>query len=217
MTMTTTNSALPAVADTSESTSLLWWVRTIGSWLLLLVLGFILCAMVLVPRLTGAQTYTVLTGSMEPSIAPGALVVVSPTPADQLVAGDVITFQPYSGNPAVVTHRITGIYYDMSGQMRIYTQGDANNVGDDWVLVPEQIRGQLWYSVPQLGRVNVLMTGETRAVAITFVAGGLIVYAAWMFGSGMRERAREKRDGLDADQQAGDARESEEGADDVRS
>ena len=216
MTMPTTPAHTAAAGD-SESTSLLWWVRTIGGWLLLLILGFVLCAMILVPRITGAQTYTVLTGSMEPSIAPGALVVVTPTPADQLAAGDVITFQPYSGNPAVVTHRITGIYYDTSGQMRIYTQGDANNIGDDWALVPEQVRGKLWYSVPQLGRLNVLMTGETRAVAITVVAGGLIVYAAWMFGSGLRERTRQKKDGTDADQPASDGRDSEEGADDVRS
>lgn len=212
--MTTTTPWHAATDRNTESTSPLWWVRTIGGWLLLLVLGFALCAMVLVPRITGAQTYTVLTGSMEPSIAPGALVVVAPTPADQLVAGDVITFQPYSGDPTVVTHRITGIYYDMSGQMRIYTQGDANNVADDWALVPEQVRGTLWYSVPQLGRVNVLMTGETRVVAIAVVASGLIVYAGWMFGSGLRDRAREKKAG---EQVAGDARDSEEGADDVRS
>ena len=185
-----------ARTDQDEVTSPMWWVRTIIGWLLVIVVGFMLLALVVIPRVTGAQAYTVLTGSMEPGLAPGALVVVKPTPADELVAGDVITFQPYSGNPAVVTHRITGIYYDMSGQPRIYTQGDANNVADDWALVPEQIRGKLWYSVPQLGRVNVLLTGETRAVAITVVAGGLIAYAVWMLGSGVRDRSREKKAAL---------------------
>ncbi|MDV8002472.1 signal peptidase I [Rhodococcus sp. IEGM 1408] len=184
--------------ERDESASLWWWVRTIGSWLLLLVLGFVLLALVVVPRVSGAQPYTVLTGSMEPSIAPGALVVVRQVPAEELNAGDVITFQPYSGNPAVVTHRITGIYQDMSGQTRIYTQGDANNTPDDWALVPEQVRGTLWYSVPQLGRVNVLLTGEARPIAITVVAGGLLVYAAWMVGSGLRDRGRGRR-AADAD------------------
>lgn len=199
------------------TTGPLWWVRTIGGWLLLLVLGFILGALVLVPRATGAQTYTVLTGSMEPAIAPGALVVVRPTPGDQLRGGDVITFQPYSGNPAVVTHRIAGIYYDLSGQMRIHTQGDANNTADDWTLVPEQVRGTLWYSVPQLGRVNVLLSGESRVVAITVVAGGLIVYAVWMFGSSLRERSREKKANTNLNRPLTDADCSEEGAEDVSS
>ncbi|MCD2263905.1 signal peptidase I [Dietzia aurantiaca] len=182
----------------------MWWVRTTGGWLLFIACGFILLALVVVPRATGAQAYTVLTGSMEPRIAPGALVVVRPTAPENLAAGDVITFQPYSGDPSVVTHRITDIYYDMSGQRRIYTRGDANNVADDWALVPEQIRGKLWYSVPQLGRVNVLLTGKTRAVAITIVAGSLIVYAAWVFGSGVRDRSREKQSALIVDRARSD-------------
>lgn len=185
------------VADEWTGTSALWWVRTVGSWLLLLVLGFVLLALVVVPRATGAQTYTVLTGSMEPTLGPGALVVVRPTPVELLRAGDVITFQPYSGNPAVVTHRITGVYYDLAGRQRIHTQGDANNAPDDWALIPEQVRGVLWYSVPQLGRVNVLLTGETRAIALTVVAGGLLVYATWMIGSGLRDRSRETTEGAD--------------------
>src|SRR5699024_1622754 len=133
-----TATSRPALTDHDEATSPMWWVRTIIGWLLVIVCGLMLLALVVIPRATGAQAYTVLTGSMEPGIAPGALVVVKPTPVDELVAGDVITFQPYSGDPTVVTHRITGIYYDMSGQPRIYTQGDANNVADDWALVPEQ-------------------------------------------------------------------------------
>ncbi|UVE96629.1 signal peptidase I [Dietzia sp. B32] len=183
--------APPAGGD--GTTTVLWWLRTIGGWLLLLVFGFILVVMVVVPRATGAQAYTVLTGSMEPEISPGALVVVRPTPAHELRTDDVITFQPYSGNPAVVTHRITGIFYDGVGRMRLYTQGDANNTPDDWALLPEQVRGVMWYSVPQLGRLNVLLTGESRAVAITIVAGGLIVYAVLMIGGGLRDGSREKR------------------------
>lgn len=205
--------AEPPASDRGDDTTPWWWVRTIGSWLLLLVLGFVLLALVVVPRVTGAQTYTVLTGSMEPSIAPGALVVVRETPAEELKAGDVITFQPYSGNPAVVTHRITGVYYDMPGQLRIYTQGDANNTPDDWALVPEQIRGTLWYSVPQLGRVNVLLTGETRTIVVGVVAGGLLLYAAWMVGSGLRDRSREKRAARDDRTEPND---TEEGADNAR-
>jgi signal peptidase len=192
-----------AGAPAEEATTFGWWLRTIGSWLLLLVLGFVLLALVVVPRSTGAQTYTVLTGSMEPGISPGALVVVRPTPGDQLRTGDVITFQPYSGNPAVVTHRIVGIFYDGDGVRRFHTQGDANNTQDDWALVPEQVRGRLWYSVPQLGRVNVLLTGEARPVAITVVAGGLLVYAAWMVGSGLRDRSRERRAGVTVEVEKG--------------
>lgn len=172
----------------SDATSAWWWMRNIVSWVLLLAVGAVLLAMVVVPRLSGATPYTVLTGSMEPGLPPGTLVVVKPTPATDLSAGDVITFQPYSGNPAVVTHRIDGIFYDAQSQMRIYTKGDANNVADDWVLVPQQVRGRVWYSVPQLGRVNSLLSGQSRSVLVTVVGVALAGYAVWMFGSAFRER-----------------------------
>jgi signal peptidase len=57
--------------------------------------------------------------------------------------------------------------------------------------------------VPQLGRVNVLLTGEARPVAITVVAGGLLVYAAWMVGSGLRDRSRERRAGVTVEVEKG--------------
>lgn len=177
----------------APTTTTVWWLRTTVGWLLFLALTAVLLALVVVPRLSGAQAYTVLTGSMRPTIEPGALVVVRPTPADELRAGDVITFQPRSGDPTVVTHRITGIYYDLAGRQRIATQGDANNTPDAWVLVPEQVRGVLWYSVPQLGRVNLLLTGDMRALGLTVIAGGLMVYAVGMVGSGLRDAARERR------------------------
>ncbi|MFN3600805.1 MAG: signal peptidase I [Dietzia sp.] len=176
-----------------ERTTIGWWLRTVGGWLLLLVAAAVLLLLIVIPRASGAQAYTVLTGSMEPTISPGALVVVRHTPLDELRAGDVITFQPHSGDPTVVTHRITGIYYDMSGRPLVHTQGDANNTPDDWALVPEQVRGVLWYTVPQLGRVNLLLTGDTRALGITVVAGGLIIYSVAMFGSGLRDRSSRKK------------------------
>lgn len=179
----------------SDATSAWWWMRNIVSWVLLLAVGGVLLAMVVVPRLSGATAYTVLTGSMEPGLLPGTLVVVKPTPATDLSAGDVITFQPYSGNPAVVTHRVEGIFYDAQNQMRIYTKGDANNVADDWVLVPEQVRGRVWYSVPQLGRVNSLLSGESRSVLVTVVGVALAGYALWMFGSAFSERRSRSVDG----------------------
>ncbi|MBM4555807.1 signal peptidase I [Rhodococcus hoagii] len=182
----------------SDRTSVWWWVRNIVSWVLLLAVGSVLLAMVVVPRLTGATPYTVLTGSMEPDLPPGTLIVVKPTPATNLSAGDVITFQPYSGNPEVVTHRIDGIFYDSQNQIRIYTKGDANNVADDWALVPEQVRGRVLYSVPQLGRVNSLLSGESRSVLITVGGVALAGYAIWMFASAFRERKGRATDGDDS-------------------
>lgn len=179
-------------AQTGDTTGAWWWIRTIVSWMLLLTAGAALAALVVVPRVFGATPYTVLTGSMEPTLSPGSLIVVKPGPPAELRAGDVITFQIESDNPAVNTHRITQVVYDAQGRQRIQTQGDANSVPDRDMLVAEQVRGKLWYSVPYLGYVNNAMTGDSRQLLVMVAVGGLGVYAVWMFGSGLWDRSREK-------------------------
>ncbi|OYD66701.1 signal peptidase I [Rhodococcus sp. OK302] len=177
-------------SDGEDKTTLWWWVRTVVSWVLLLVMVGILAVMVLIPRLTGSTAYTVLTGSMEPTMPPGTLIVVKPTPNEDLTVGDVITFQPVSGEPAVVTHRIEAIFYTVEGERSIRTRGDANNVADATLLVPEQIRGRVIYAVPYLGQVNSVINGQSRSILITVVASGLAVYAVWMIIGGIRDKRR---------------------------
>lgn len=180
----------PVAAEDAERTGAWWWVRTIVSWLLILVAAAVLAALVVVPRVTGATPYTVLTGSMEPTLPPGTLIVVKPVEPTDLAAGDVITFQIESDNPAVNTHRITQVVYDAQGDIRFQTQGDANNVPDRDLLVSGQVRGRVWYSVPYLGYANTALTGESRQVLLLVAVGGLGLYALWMFGSGFSDRRR---------------------------
>lgn len=189
----------PVVGDESERTGLVWWVRTIGSCLLLLAAAAVLAALVVVPRLSGATPYTVLTGSMAPTLTPGTLIVVKPVAPTDLVAGDVITFQIQSDNPAVNTHRITQVVYDAQGSPRFQTRGDANNVTDRDLLVPGQIRGRLWYSVPYLGYANSALAGESRPILLLIAVSGLGVYAVWMFGSSVSDRRQVRSGAVDAE------------------
>lgn len=180
-----------AAADTDEdATPPIWWVKNILSWTLLAAAVALLAALVVVPRLTGSTAYTVLTGSMQPNYPPGTLIVVKPTPGDQLKAGDVITFQPESGNPSVTTHRIVSIVDDIDGNRRFITKGDANNTSDDVQLVEAQIRGRLLYSVPYVGHLNRVLTNSARSIAILAVAVGLGAYALWMWYSSYRDRGK---------------------------
>lgn len=178
-------------------------IRTSGSILrraaivltLLAALGLLLL-MVVVPRLGGATAYTVLTGSMEPTLPPGTLVVVRPTAFDQIDAGEVVTFQLRPDEPAVVTHRVIGRTVDAQGRPALLTKGDANNTPDAGVVIAAQVRGTPWYSVPVLGRLNIAFV-EQRALAATVVAVGLLVYTALLVVSGLRDR-RTRRDASDA-------------------
>jgi len=152
----------------------------------LLVLG------VLVPRLGGAAPYTILTGSMQPGLPPGTLVVVKPVQPENVAIGTVITYQLESGKPTVVTHRVVRVGFDGTGQRIFSTQGDANNAPDAKPVLAAQIRGEQWYSVPYLGHLNNALSGGERAIAGYVVGFGLLLYAALMFTGAARDRRRDR-------------------------
>ena len=166
-----------------------WWVRAVGSWLVLLAVLLIVALAVAVPTLAGGTAYTVLSPSMRPTLPPGALVVTRPVQASDLAIGDVVTYQIRSGEPAVITHRVVALRLTADGEVLAQTKGDFNNAVDPELVQPEQLRGRLWYSVPVLGYVNAA-AGHGRVVVVVGVVVGLVGYAGWMFASSARDRRR---------------------------
>lgn len=168
----------------------LGWAGQLVAWTVILGAVGVLAVAVLVPRVAGATPYSVLTGSMRPDLPPGTLAVVRPTAFEDIVVGDVITYQLVSGEPAVVTHRVVGVGVDLTGERVLTTQGDANTVADRPPVREVQVKGELWYSVPLLGRVNDVMTGRQHHAAVALVATLLLGYALVMFGGAVRDRSR---------------------------
>lgn len=152
--------------------------------------GVAVAVAVVVPRLAGATPYAVLTGSMQPGLPPGSLVVVRPVDPSDVAVGSVITFQRESGSPVVVTHRVVAQGYDGRGQVVLRTQGDANNAPDSGWVLPIQLKGEKWYSVPYLGYVNGVLSGTQRQGLVYVVAGLLLGYAMWMWVGAARDHTR---------------------------
>jgi signal peptidase len=161
-------------------------------WVVIGVVAALMAGCVLVPRLAGATPYTILTSSMEPTMAPGTLVVVRPAEAAEIGIGDVITYQLESGEPAVATHRVIAVTRGPDGEPNFLTQGDGNDSPDPDPVVPEQVRGVAWYQLPHVGRVNQVVDAATRHALTTLLAAGLLGYAAWMFGQPLWERRRRR-------------------------
>lgn len=161
-------------------------------WFVIIAAGAVIVLGVAVPRIVGGEALTVLSGSMRPGMPPGSLVVVRPVDPATLRIGDVITFQLRSGEPAVATHRITGIGTDTTGERIFTTRGDANDADDVKPVRVVQVRGERWYWLPYVGRVNSLLTGEQRAITRLVGAGLLGGYALVMFGGAVRDRRRER-------------------------
>ena len=114
----------------------------------------------LVPMPLGVGATVVLSGSMEPTLSTGDLLII----AEQESYGvdDVVVFQ---SNRMAVVHRIIEIREEtVEGedgeeiQMIAITQGDANNTPDDPIQL-SQIKGTVVMSIPLVGYlVNMIKT-----------------------------------------------------------
>lgn len=146
----------------------------------------ILAALVLIviPRVSGAYTYTVLTNSMAPAYSPGTFLVVRPVPFHVLQVGDVITYQIESGQSAVVTHRITAISSTQLGERTFITKGDNNSVEDDKPVLSVQVRGRLFYAVPHVGFLATAAAQSGRDEWLKLLAFGLVGYGFITIGRG---------------------------------
>ncbi|WP_292809951.1 signal peptidase I [Microbacterium sp.] len=173
------------------------------------LVALIAALVLVVPVAAGGERYTILGGSMDPAIPLGSLVVVQPREFDEVRVGDVVTFQLESGKSPVATHRVVGEGRAGDGERVLVTQGDANDAADLEPVRAPQLRGVLLYSIPLLGWMNVLISGELRAWVLPLASGALLVYAIWMFVSAWRDRIRrqgEVRTRLEAPEQGADAR-----------
>lgn len=164
------------------------------SFLILCVSALAAVVLIIVPLVTGSQTYSVLTSSMAPSYPPGTFLVVKPTDFDALHAGDVITYQMESGRPEVITHRITSLTASQDSERMLITQGDNNDVADPDPVMEIQVRGKLVYAVPYVGFLANALGQTDRSGIITILAGALIAYGLYSMVRGIAKERSEKRD-----------------------
>ncbi|MBQ7547930.1 MAG: signal peptidase I [Clostridia bacterium] len=95
-----------------------------------------------VPSVFGYSFMQVATGSMEPTIQTGSLIIVRETGAENIQVGDVITF--YSSDPLIAgkpnTHRVVAVRQE-NGQPVFTTRGDAAQQDDPYPVYPAQLIG----------------------------------------------------------------------------
>lgn len=172
----------------------------------LLVFVILLAALlIVVPKVAGATPLTILTNSMAPGLPPGTLIYVLPVEPEEVLIGDVITYQIRSGYPELITHRVIGISPAADGNSSFILQGDNNGAADD-PIKPEQIQARLWYAVPYMGFVNSTVNGENRSWIIPVIAVGLIAYAAFLIIGGVVSAVGKRKRSGDGPKRAADPR-----------
>lgn len=179
-----------APRTSAKNTSALRPIGQLVSFSVLIITALVAMVLIVVPILTGSQSYSVLTNSMKPHYAPGTFLVVKPTPFNSLKIGDVVTYQIDSGRPEVITHRVLSVGADQDGHRTLITKGDNNAVADDAPVTEVQVRGKLMYAVPYVGFVANWLGNQNRGLFSEVAAGGFILYGAGLIINGVRTRRK---------------------------
>lgn len=122
----------------------------------LLVLAVALCLYAAIQVLShgyvnlgGFMMFRVVTGSMEPTIPTGALLVTRQVDIESIRMEDIICFRTQESAiwGKIVTHRVVGIFEEADGSLLLETKGDANLAADAYYVDGDNFVGKvIWHT-----------------------------------------------------------------------
>ena len=143
-----------------------------GLWAAFGLVAGLLLALTL-PRLFGMPVLVVLSGSMEPALATGDVLIESRiSPVDAKV-GDVITFRDPERPERLITHRVRSVRVRPS-EVSFTTKGDANNTVESWQIPREGGIGRVEYRIPKLGYAVAWISGPAARIFLVIIPALLL-------------------------------------------
>jgi signal peptidase len=140
---------------------------------LTLLLGVVsLFVATLLPIPGNIEIKIVKSGSMEPSIPTGSIVVVKP--AASYAVGDIITFGEDTGRQIPTTHRVVSVLEE-NGRTAYMTKGDANEEADPVRIAGNEVIGKVVFSVPFAGFIIDFARQPIGFTLMIGIPAGLII------------------------------------------
>jgi signal peptidase len=118
-------------------------------WVVIGTLGGLVLATGL-PNAFHAKSLTVMSGSMEPAIGVGDVVVARETSPMDVRSGDIVTFRDPTDHARLITHRVRGIHV-RGREVLFVTRGDANTGEEHWAVPQDGVIGRVVYHIPLMG------------------------------------------------------------------
>ena len=166
------------------------FVSTVLSWVLFIILIFV--AVVLLYYYVTTRVYSKKNPSYRPAF--GLYTIVSPSMEKTLLVydvivnvrvndpndikvGDIITFisSSASSQGMTITHRVISIDEDENGNKLYQTKGDNNNGPDPRPASYENVIGKVIFKIPQLGRLQAILTTKGGWLIIVVIPAFLII------------------------------------------
>jgi len=125
----------------------------------------------LAPRF-GWRVDAVFSGSMEPEIKVGSVVVTRPVEAETIKVGDIITFDSPSGE-IPTTHRV--VFVEESSELCLRTKGDANEENDPFTVPARDVVGKVCCHVPYFGYLSQFVKTPLGFILLLCVPGVIAI------------------------------------------
>lgn len=138
------------------------------------------------PLAVGARPHTVLTGSMEPAISPGDVVVAERIAPLEAAPGDVAMFRDPADQDRTIVHRVVRLRRD-GAHVRFLTRGDANAHGERWRVAADGSIGRVAYTVPLAGHAAALAGRIGPGLLLALALAALVADELWRIWRPRRE------------------------------
>ena len=136
-----------------------------------LVIALLLFA--LFPIKGNYQIKIVKSGSMEPSIRVGSIVVIKPS--TNYTVGDVVTFGKDTKTDIPTTHRIISSRAQ-NGVIMFTTKGDANEDNDTTEIKQNDVHGKVLFDVPFFGYIIDLARKPLGFAVLIILPAIIVIY-----------------------------------------
>ncbi len=120
------------------------------------------------PKILGFSSVKVMSGSMEPTIDIGDVLIIKEK--DSYEKGDIIT---YNSGDSFITHRIIE-----ANATHLITQGDANNTADPEVKISD-VQGEVVLIIPKIGNTLMFLRTTPGLIVLT----GIIILLVFILFS----------------------------------
>ena len=115
------------------------------------------------PAFFGIKMYVIVSGSMEPELEIGDIVIVKDLKDDDKInKDDVISFRQ---GQTVITHRVSEVV-NINGVEKYKTKGDNNNTEDTMIIGREIVEGKVVNKIKFLGKGLLMIKNTTIIIVI---------------------------------------------------
>ena len=155
---------------------------------MLLGAGLGIFGLIVAPSLVGGRALTVMSGSMEPALGVGDVVIDSRVSPAEVRVGDIVTFSDPEGTGKLITHRVRRVRIDR-GTAHLVTKGDNGNAVERWDVPAGGSLGRVEYRVPLLGFFVFWLNGPFGRIGLIVIPALLLAgFELWRIWRPQRTR-----------------------------